>query len=345
MNLRKFYLIISVVLTIFLSTSGIIIISNLNTAAADETVTETQDPGELVLDDPSDDEQIPEETKQRPDFNDEDSEPITKSKPVNILIIGGDNASKNTDTILIVNYNPSTSELNIVSIPRDTKVTINDQTHKINFAYPSGGIELIKSVIWDLMELNIDRYIFLDISAFRDIIDVLGGVEYDVPVDMKYVDKAQNLNIDLKAGKQILDGAKAEQFVRFRHPNTYEDLPENYTDFYSGSDIQRINAQQNFLKEIIRQKATISNLPKVFKVLDIIVDRVKTDFTLDEILGYTYNIDQIDVNKVKMFVLSGVDNIIDSVWYFDFNRKMYYKGSEYAADSVISKYFKSNLGD
>lgn len=346
MNLRKFYLIISITLALFLSVSGIVIVSNLNAAAAD-TVQETDEPytPELNLDDvttePGSTNDSP--IKPKPDFGELESKPITKSKPVNILIVGGDSASGNTDTILVVNFNPMTSELNILSIPRDTRVKLNDEYHKINFAYPSGGNKLIKSAIWELMGLNIDRYIFLDTSAFRDIIDVLGGVEYDVPVDMKYVDEAQNLYIDIKAGKQTLDGTKAEHFVRFRQPNTYEGLPDNYTDYYSGSDIKRINAQQSFIRELIRQKTTLSNLPRVFSVLDIIFDRVKTDFSLDEILGYSYNIDSISMERVKTFVLSGSDSIIDGIWFFEFNNALLYQGANYDAASVIQKFFKSNL--
>lgn len=346
MNLRKFYLIISLTLAIFLSVSGIVIISNLNAAAADSVLeTDEEYSPELKLDDvvitnPNNNDQP---AKPKPDFGELESKPITKSKPVNILIVGSDFSSGNTDTILIVNFNPMTSEMNILSIPRDTRVKLNGNYHKINFAYPSGGSNLLKSAIWDLMGLSIDRYIYLDTSAFRDIIDVLGGVEYNVPVDMKYVDEAQNLYIDLKAGKQILDGAKAEQFVRFRQPNTYEGLPDNYTDYYSGSDIKRINAQQGFIKELIRQKATLANLPKVFSVLDIIFDRVKTDFSLDEILGYAYNIDSISMERVKTFVLSGSDSIIDGVWFFQFNNALLYQGANYDSASVVQKYFKSNL--
>jgi LCP family protein required for cell wall assembly len=217
---------------------------------------------------------------------------------------------------------------------------------KINFAYPSGGNELIKNAIWDLLELQIDRYIYLDISAFRDIIDVLGGVDFYVPVDMKYDDNAQNLHIDLKQGQQTLSGAQAEQYWRYRHPNSYEDLPEDYKTYYNGDDTKRINAQQALLKEFIRQKATLTNLPKVFKVLDILFDRVKTDFTLDEILDYTYNIDQIDIDRVKMFVISGEGGYAPSgTWYFEYDGKINYKEGIYDTASVIRKYFKSNYSD
>ena len=160
---------------------------------------------------------------------------------------------------------------------------------------------------------------------------------------MKYDDDAQDLHIDLKAGLQVLDGDKAEQFIRFRHPNYDEIISEEYKNYYNGTDLLRVNAQQDFIKELLRQKATITNLPKVIKVLDTIFDRVKTDFLLDDLLGYVYNIDQVDINKVKMFTLSGNERFIDKIWFFEFDHKVYYKGAVYDASSVIKKYFKSNL--
>jgi polyisoprenyl-teichoic acid--peptidoglycan teichoic acid transferase len=343
MNLRKFYLIISVVLTAFLSTVGVIIISNLNKTDANTPDSDTTYNESLVLDETTNGTGSDQETLPKPDFSEIVNDPLTKSKPLNVLIVGGDKASGNTDTIMIVNYNPSTAELNVLSIPRDTRVTLEGVIRKINFAYPSGGNELIKSAVWDLLNLQVDRYIYLDLSAVRDIVDLLDGVEYNVPVDMKYDDDAQGLHIDLKAGLQTLDGEHAEEFLRFRKPNSYEDLPANYRKYYGGSDIQRVNAQQSFFKELIRQKATAEYLPKVFEIMHTIFDRVKTDFTLDEILGYSLNIDQIDINRVKMFVLSGDEE--EGTWFFIYNGKLNYKNGLYDADRVIQKYFKSNFTD
>lgn len=267
---------------------------------------------------------------------------LKKSKPLNVLLVGGDVASKNTDTIMIVNYDPSTSGINLLSVPRDTRVNIDGRDRKINFAYPSGGSERIVGTLKELLDISIDRYAYLDVSAFRDIIDVLGGVEYTVPVDMKYDDTAQNLHIDLKAGSQILDGIKAEQFIRFRKPNTFNDLPAGFTDYYNGSDINRIKAQQDFFRELIKQKATVGNLPKLIKAFDIIIEKLKTDFTLGEILAFANDIRKIDLEDVKTFVLSGNEKTINGVWYYDFNDKILHDGKSHDASVIIKEYFASN---
>ena len=78
----------------------------------------------------------------------------------------------------------------------------------------------------------------VNLEAFRETVDLVGGVEFDVPQDMYYQDPTQNLHIDLKAGKQLLDGEKAMELVRFRKG-------------YASQDIQRTKVQQEFLNDMI----------------------------------------------------------------------------------------------
>lgn len=260
---------------------------------------------------------------------------------INILLIGGDVASKNTDTIMIVNYNPASSAMNLLSIPRDTRVVIDGRDRKINFAYSSGGSNNLVAALNNLLGIKIDRYIYLDVSTFRDIIDALGGVEYTIPVDMKYDDAAQGLHIDLKAGRQLLDGVKAEQFIRFRKPNTFSGQPSNFSRYYTGSDLNRVKAQQDFFKEVIKQKVTVRNLPNLIKSFDIIFENLKTDFILNEILVYMDGIEKIE--NIKLFVLSGTEKTINGVWYYDHNGKILHEGTPLNADSVIDEHFSSKF--
>ena len=117
--------------------------------------------------------------------------------------------------------------------------------------------------------------------AFRNIIDLLGGVEYYVPVDMDYDDPTQNLHIHLKKGRQVLNGAKAEQFVRFRKPNKWN---KEIRKYYDGSDLKRLEAQQDFLKELMKQKLTLKYFPKLTSIINEIFDNVETNFSLNEII-------------------------------------------------------------
>ena len=127
---------------------------------------------------------------------------VQKKEPFNILLLGGDKVNNLTDTMMLANFDPETCKVNIMSIPRDTRVFINKKERKINYAFPAGGIELAVKTVSELLDINIKYYAFVDTSAFRKIIDLLGGVDYYVPVDMDYDDPVQGLHIHLKKGQQ-----------------------------------------------------------------------------------------------------------------------------------------------
>ena len=107
-----------------------------------------------------------------------------------------------------------------------------------------------------LTGIPINYYVEFGFEAFRDTIDALGGVYYDVPQNMNYDDPAQDLHIHLTKGYQLLDGDKSEQLVRFRR--------------YPEGDIKRVEVQLNFIKTVAEQKmnsAIITKLPELYKAL------------------------------------------------------------------------------
>src|SRR5690606_29229750 len=136
----------------------------------------------------------------------------------------------------------------------------------------------------ELLDINIKYYAFVDTSAFRKIIDLLGGVDYYVPVDMDYDDPVQGLHIHLKKGQQRLNGEQAEQFVRFRKPNRWT---KEIRKYYDGSDLKRNEAQQQFLRELMRQKLTIQYLPKLTNVINTMFEHVQTNLSLTETVKMT----------------------------------------------------------
>jgi len=237
-------------------------------------------------------------------------ESFQSNKPTNILILGGDEAANNTDTMMVVNFNPQTAKTSILSIPRDTKVTIKGRNWKINAAYPIGKGPLACSVVSRLLNTEVSHYVFIDIELFKEIIDLLGGVDYYVPTDM-YFYTGGRLKIDLKKGYQHLDGDKAEQLVRFRKSNSGV-----VNKYYDGSDLKRIDAQQNFVREVIRQKAKISYISKADDILKVVFKRVKTDLTTNEILKLLSNIDKLDYKDIEMFKLPGYSEYQGGISYY-----------------------------
>ena len=308
MNMRKFFLILSSVISTFMFILGVASLGyiNLTAVSADEynpsnntIISDLLDPYKTV------------------------------AENVNVLVLGGDKVAQNTDTMMLVNFNPVTAKINILSIPRDTKVRINKKTHKINAAYPLGGGEQAIESVSDLLGVDIKYYVYVDTSTFRKVIDILDGVDYYVPEDMDYDDPIQNLHIHLKKGQQRLNGEKAEQYMRFRQNNRGK-----VTKNYDGSDLKRIDAQQNFIRELIRQKVNIVYITKMNDILNVVFNNIDTNITLDEVLKLSKNINKVNADEVTMLKLPGESAYINNLWYYEMDREQ--------ASEIVNQYFRDN---
>lgn len=314
MNTRKFYLFITIVVSIFLFISGTFILSSLNVYSE----TETSSPLEDILN------------------------PFKGTKdPLNVLVLVGDASSGNTDTMLLLNFNPTTAQINLLSIPRDTKVTLKGRTAKINASYATGGAEMAVDTVGSLLDVNINYYVYVSISAFKGIIDKLGGVDFYIPVDMNYDDPIQGLSIHLKKGQQHLDGDKAEQFLRFRHPNGK--ITKEMAKYYDGSDLKREDMQQKFIKELIRQKANVFYITRINEIMTYIFKNVKTNMELDDALKMCQNISKLGSNELKSFKISGTSEN-GGAWYYIYNDEILdvSVGEAFPAEDILSEYFNAS---
>jgi LCP family protein required for cell wall assembly len=219
---------------------------------------------------------------------------------INILAIGLDNDGLRTDTILVASYDLDSDSVNILSIPRDTRMYVGGNYQKINCAYAvtkngkRNGVNGTIEAVTRLTAIPIHYYVEFTFETFREVVDALGGVDFDVPQNMNYDDPAQNLHIHLKSGFQHLDGDKSEQLVRFRK--------------YPMGDIDRVKVQQNFIKALAQQKlnsSVIGKLPDLFKVLQ---KDVKTNFKLSDITKYALNLMDLSSENVKTYSLPGISD-------------------------------------
>jgi LCP family protein required for cell wall assembly len=238
--------------------------------------------------------------------------------PFNILLLGGDVDKGLTDTLMVINYNPESKKISILSLPRDTRVNRYKRAgySKINAVFNTNGkgekgTEALVCTVQDLLQINIQHFVLLDTKIFRNVIDELGGVEFDVPCDMYYKDKSQGLNIDLKKGPQLLDGDKAEQLVRFRKTNR---KTAEFREHYDGSDLKRINMQQEFLKELFKQKANLASFQKVNEISDIVMDKLQTDIRLEKVIQIGSAIKDADSKNLNTYKL-GVYDVGNDVGY------------------------------
>lgn len=184
-----------------------------------------------------------------------------------ILVSGVDDHNGGSDTNILVAVDVANSSIYGVSIPRDTKAIINGEAHKINYAYNAGGTALMAETISDQLGIPVDYSVQVDLQGFVALVDAIGGVTFDVPVDMHYEDPYQDLYIHIDKGVQTLNGENAMKVVRFRSG-------------YASQDLGRMQTQQAFLKAAAKQTLTASNLNKIDDFVKIFQSYVETDLTL-----------------------------------------------------------------
>lgn len=211
-----------------------------------------------------------EEAERGPDYVAETKDVI--KEPINILLLGVDSNKADvgrSDTIMVARLNPDTDIINIVSLPRDTYAEIGDKGYsdKVNHSLNYGVGTTIETVE-NFFDIKIDYYIAIDFQAFTDAIDALGGIEINVDKRMKYTDVAGNLYIDLQPGLQTLNGEQALGYARFRSD--------------SQGDLGRIDRQQEVIRAVLDKSTDIRSLTKIFDVIDVIGEHMKTDIPRSE---------------------------------------------------------------
>ena len=192
-----------------------------------------------------------------------------------------------TDTIMVASYNPNTQKASLLSIPRDTYTGKNPAKatayEKINALYsrkhrPDETLEAVN----EITGLDIQYYVVVKTEALIKLVDVIGGVTFNVPIDMDYDDVTQDLHIHLEKGEQLLDGDKAEQLVRFRHNNDGTSYPEEYGD----NDTGRMRTQREFIMQVIKQTAKPENIFKIGEILDVAQEYVITNIDFNVAKDY-----------------------------------------------------------
>ena len=225
-----------------------------------------------------------------------------------------------TDTIMIAEYDPQTQQASLLSIPRDTFIGKNKNmalsTDKINSVYRTGVDNLLK-VVNELTGLNIKYYLTVDTVAFKEVIDAIGRVKFNVPVDMDYDDNHQNLHIHLKAGEQLLDGDKAEQVVRFRHNNDGTTYPYSY----GGEDFGRMKTQRAFLTALAKQTLKVENITKINTFIDIANKYIETNLDFNIIKDYIPYAVEFNMDNLQTQHLPGQSEQASRNWCMDFHSR------------------------
>ncbi|MCI8328043.1 MAG: LCP family protein [Oscillibacter sp.] len=215
------------------------------------------------------------------DLSDEEAEALRshyERKPgfYTILVSGVDDGNGGSDTNILVAVDAENDHIYGVSIPRDSKAIINGKNRKINFAYNSGGMELMAQTVSEQLGIPVDYTILVNLRAFQALVDAIGGVDFYIPVNMDYDDPYQNLSIHFSKGMRHLNGAEALKVVRFRHNNDGSG--------YGSEDIGRMQTQQDFLKAVAKQTLTVGNLTKLDSFMKIFQQYVETDLNVGNLV-------------------------------------------------------------
>jgi LCP family protein required for cell wall assembly len=229
-------------------------------------------------------------------------------RPQTILLIGIDRRQpqepSRSDTIILAVLDPGKPGVDLLSIPRDTRVKIPGHGYdKINAAHALGGPQLLMDTINDFLGTHIEKYVEVDFQGFEKIIDILGGVDIDVDKRMYYPEEG----INLRPGFQHLNGHDALGYVRYRYD------PEG--------DITRIGRQQKFIKALIDQTLKLSTIPKIPKLVNEISKEVTTNLSIKEMLSLAISMKDLNGSAVTSYLLPGEGRYINGISYYLVDQK------------------------
>ena len=193
-----------------------------------------------------------------------------------ILLGGLDDENGGSDTNLLVALDAENKTINVASLPRDTLLDVSWSVKKLNNAYHHGGFSQTMSEVSRLLGIPVDYYVTVDLRAFVELVDEIGGVDFDIPVDMDYDDPYQDLQIHFEKGPRHLTGEEALQVVRWRQNNDGTG--------YATADIGRIDTQQAFLTAMAQQTLQLSNWDKIPGMAEIFQKWVDTDLKLSYLI-------------------------------------------------------------
>lgn len=217
---------------------------------------------------------------QEPPVEEPEPEPVRREGVYTFVLLGKDKESGNTDTIILVTYDTVEQKIGMVSIPRDTVVKRSWHSNpKINGAYAMAGPDTLKRELEATFGIPIDYYVWINLDGFIAMVDLLGGVDVYIPIDMNYDDPYQDLHIHYTKGQWHLNGQQAMEVVRFRHNNA-EDGGGGY------NDEGRAQMQRTVLMELAKKVISLNSLTKINEYLDIFRTYVKTDLSASDMAWF-----------------------------------------------------------
>ncbi len=240
---------------------------------------------------------------------------------MNIMVLGLDSRDRTmrADTVMLWAINRKTGEINIVSVPRDMRVELPGRgLDKINHAYAYGEVGLTRDALEEFLDVKIDHYVTTDFEGFKNIVDIMGGIELEVEQRMRYY--GIDVTIELDPGLQVLDGDKALQYVRYRSDGR--------------GDLGRVERQQKLVKTFIQEILTFKNILKFPRLLPEMAENVKTDLELNQAIMLANKLKNVDFEEINTKTLPGNARLIEGISYV--------VPDEEAIEDVVDRYIRGN---
>ena len=244
------------------------------------------------------------------------------AQTMNVLIAGKDRASGLHDVLMLLHWDRSAGRVCVLQIPRDTYAAYTDGSYrKLNGAAARlGGMDALCAFLSESLGIAIDRYVSMDLDVLSEIVDAIGGVSITLPDALFYEDPAQGLSIRLPAGEQVLDGQRAEYFVRYRMG-------------YVRGDLGRMDAQKLFLTALARQIKSSLTMSAALRVATSVLPKIETNLALKDMTALVRSAFSFDEQNVLLATLPGEEAVAEK------SGASYYVLSSSATEELLAQYF------
>lgn len=271
------------------------------------------------------------------------------AEKINVLLMGVDVDGLRTDAIMLAQYDVQKNEVNMLSIPRDTKMYIGNRYQKINAAHAFikdgeiGGAEATVEAVSRITGVPINYYVDFSFDAVAHVIDELGPVTFTIPdlygdgVGMVYDDPVQSLHINLPPGTYDLNGQQAVWLMRYRHGNKGPN-GEAFKGYVNG-DADRVEMQHEFLKALVDQKVNSSLILKLPAIFKEVSKEIKTNLTARDVVKYAKYLTGFTSANIHAYSLPGEygdDSTNGSIWKMNIEetRKLIQEAFGYDASGI-----------
>ncbi|AIK37604.1 LytR family transcriptional regulator [Bacillus pseudomycoides] len=235
---------------------------------------------------------------------------ITK-EPFSVLIMGiedyaTDGQNGRTDSLMFATINPKTKNVSLMSIPRDSRVTIagKNKKDKINAAHAYGGEKMALDTVENFLRVPVDHYVKIDFKGFKGIVDAVGGITVDVPFNFEERSDIDYYKlIQFKQGQQELNGEEALAYVRMRKQDP-------------NGDYGRAARQRQVLAAVVHKLNSASTVFKIKDLAEVVGKYVKTDIPVSDGLALYNKLSGFDPSNIKTIKLEGEDKKLNDIYYF-----------------------------